>query len=188
MARRRRRWQAHQASIDPKRLVFIDETWAKTNMAPLRGWGPRGQRLIGKAPHGRWHTLTFLAALRADRIDAPCLFNGPINGQKFLAYVEQFLVPTLSSGDIVIMDNLGSHKSKAVRKAIRSAGAKLLFLPPYSPDLNPIEQAFAKLKHWLRQAQARSSEDIYKAIKPVLERFQPNECAAYLVNAGYASA
>ena len=188
MARRRRRWQARQASIDPKRLVFIDETWAKTNMAPLRGWGPRGQRLIGKAPHGRWHTLTFLAALRADRIDAPCLFNGPINGQKFLAYVEQFLVPTLRSGDIVIMDNLGSHKSKAVRIAIRNAGAKLLFLPPYSPDLNPIEQAFAKLKHWLRQAQARSNEDIYKAMKPILERFKPNECAAYLANAGYASA
>jgi len=188
VARRRRRWQARQASIDPKRLVFIDETWAKTNMAPLRGWGPRGQRLIGKAPHGRWHTLTFVAALRADRIDAPCLFNGPINGQKFLAYVEQFLVPTLRSGDIVIMDNLGSHKSKAVRKAIRNAGAKLLFLPPYSPDLNPIEQAFAKLKHWLRKAQARSSEDIHKAIKPILERFKPNECAKYLVNAGYASA
>lgn len=105
--------QAHQASIDPKRQVFIDEIWAKTNMAPLRGWGRRGQKLIGKALHGRWHTLTFLAALRADRIDAPSLFNGPINGQKFLAYVEQLLVTTLGSGDIVIMDNLGSHKSKA---------------------------------------------------------------------------
>ena len=156
-------------------------------MAALRGWGRRGQKLIGRALHGCWHTLTFLAALRADRIDAPSLFNGPINGQKFLAYVEQLLVTTLGSGDIVIMDNLGSHKSKAVWKAIRSAGAKLLFLPPRSPDLNPIEQVFAKLKHWLRQAQARSREGIYKAIKPVLERFQPNECAAYLVDAGYAS-
>lgn len=187
MARRRRQWQARQASVDPRRLVFIDETWAKTNMAPLRGWGPRGQRLIGKAPHGRWRTLTFLAALRHDRIEAPCLFNGPINGQKFHAYVEQFLIPTLQPGDIVILDNLGSHKGKAIRRTIRAAGAKLLFLPPYSPDLNPIEQAFAKLKHWLRQAQARSFDEIYKSLAHILESFPPNECAAYLQNAGYAS-
>ena len=156
-------------------------------MAPLRGWGPRGKRLIGKAPHGRWRTLTFLAALRCDRIDAPCLFDGPINGQKFLAYVEQFLVPTLNPGDIVVLDNLGSHKGKAVRQAIRGAGAKLLFLPPYSPDLNPIEQAFAKLKHWLRNAQARSIEEIHRSIAAILERFKPGECAAYLKNSGYAS-
>ena len=188
MARRRRQWRARQASIDPKRLVFIDETWAKTNMAPLRGWGPRGQRLIGQAPHRRWHTLTFLAALRCDRIDAPCLFTGPINAQRFRAYVEQFLVPTLKPGNIVILDNLGSHKGKAVRRAIRKAGAKLFFLPPYSPDLNPIEQAFAKLKHWLRQAQARSIEELYQSLGPILQRFQPKECAAYLKNSGYASA
>ncbi len=156
-------------------------------MAPLRGWGPRGHRLIGKAPHGRWRTLTFLAALRHDRIDAPCLFRGPINGQKFLAYIEQFLVPTLQSGDIVVLDNLGSHKSKAVRKAVRATGARLFFLPPYSPDLNPIEQAFAKLKHWLREAQARSIEEIHNAVGPILERFEPQECAAYLANSGYAS-
>lgn len=156
-------------------------------MAPLRGWGPRGQRLIGNAPHGRWRTLTFLAALRCDRIDAPCLFDGPINGQMFLAYVERFLVPTLRSGDIVILDNLGSHKGKAVRHAIRAAGAKLIFLPPYSPDLNPIEQVFAKLKHWLRKAQARSIEKTHRSIASILERFRPNECAAYLVNSGYAS-
>ena len=187
MARRRRQWQARQASIDPKRLVFIDETWAKTNMAPLRGWGPSGQRLIGKAPRGRWRTLTFLAALRCDRLDAPCLFNGPINGQRFLAYVEQFLVPTLGAGDIVVLDNLGSHKGKAVRRAIRQAGAKLLFLPPYSPDLNPIEQAFAKLKHWLRRAQARSIEETYNSVGRILERFNPDECAAYLQTSGYAS-
>jgi transposase len=187
VARRRLRWQAHQASVDPTRLVFIDETWAKTNMAPLRGWGPRGQRLIGKAPHGRWRTLTFLAALRHDRIEAPCLFDGPINGQKFRAYIEQFLVPTLHSGDIVILDNLGSHKGKDVRRAIRTTGAKLLFLPPYSPDLNPIEQAFAKLKHWLRHEQARSIDEMYQSLAIVLERFQPKECAAYLENSGYAS-
>jgi len=188
VARRRQRWQARQARIDPTRLVFIDETWTKTNMAPLRGWGPRGQRLIGKAPRGRWRTLTFLAALRADRIEAPCLFNGPINGQMFLAYVEQFLVPTLQPGDIVVLDNLGSHKSKAVRRTIRNAGAKLFFLPPYSPDLNPIEQAFATLKHGLRQAQARSIEETYIALGAILERFTPKECAAYLEYAGYASA
>ena len=156
-------------------------------MAPLRGWGRLGERLIGKAPHGRWRTLTFIAALRADRIDAPCVFNGPINGQKFRAYVEQLLVPTLRPGDIVILDNLGSHKGQAVRQAIRSVGAHRLFLPPYSPDLNPIEQAFAKLKHWLRQAQARSITDVQDAIAAILDRFHPNECGAFLRNAGYAS-
>jgi transposase len=156
-------------------------------MAPLRGWGPRGQRLIGKAPHGRWRTLTFLAALRIDRIDAPCIFNGPINGERFRAYVEHFLVPTLKPGDIVVLDNLGSHKGKAVRQAIRDAGAHRLFLPPYSPDLNPIEQVFAKLKHWLRRDQARSIPQTHEAVADVLKRFKPNECAAYFDNAGYAS-
>ncbi len=168
--------------------MFIDETWAKTNMAPLRGWGPRGQRLIGKAPHGRWRTLTFLAALRIDRIDAPCIFDGPINGERFRAYVEQFLVPTLRPGDIVILDNLGSHKSKAVRQAIRAVGAHRLFLPPYSPDLNPIEQVFAKLKHWLRMAKARSVPELHAAVAAILDRYTPDECAACLKNAGYASA
>ena len=124
-------------------------------MAPLRGWAPRGPRLKAKVPHGKWKTMTFLAALRHDRIDAPWLLDGPINGERFRIYVEQVLVPTLKPGDIVIMDNLGSHKSKAVRQAIRSAGAKLFFLPKYSPDLNPIEQVFSKLKHLLRKAAAR---------------------------------
>ena len=119
-------------------------------MTPIRGWSQRGKKLIGRTPFGHWHTLTFLAALRHDRIDAPCVLDGPINGQLFTAYVEQFLVPTLKAGDIVIMDNLGSHKGAAVRQAIRSVGARLLFLPPYSPDLNPIEQVFAKLKLLLR--------------------------------------
>lgn len=156
-------------------------------MAPLRGWGPRGQRLIGKAPHGRWRTLTFIAALRVDRIDAPCVFNGPINGERFRAYVEQFLIPTLAPGDIVVLDNLGSHKGKATRQAVRNTGAHLLFLPPYSPDLNPIEQVFAKLKQWLRKLQARSVDDVDKAIANALDRFKPDECAAYFRNAGYAS-
>ena len=114
-------------------------------MAPLRGWAPKGRRLHAKVPYGHWQTMTFLAALRSDRIDAPCVYDGPINARAFTAYVEQLLVPTLKPGDIVVMDNLGSHKGKAVRDAIRSAGARLLFLPPYSPDLNPIEQVFAKL-------------------------------------------
>ena len=126
--------------------MFIDETWAKTNMAPLRGWAPKGHRLHAKVPYGHWKTMTFLAALRCDRIDAPCVLDQPINGASFLDYVEQFLVPTLSPGDVVIMDNLSSHKRPAIRAAIRSVGARRLFLPPYSPDLNPIEQVFAKLK------------------------------------------
>ena len=187
VARKRERWRKHQDRIAPQRLVFIDETWVKTNMAPLRGWAPRGERLAGHHPHGHWRTLTFLAALRADRIDAPCLFNGPINGESFTAWVEQALVPTLSPGDLVVMDNLGSHKGRAVRAAIRRAGAHLLFLPPYSPDLNPIEQVFAKLKHFLRDAAERTIETVTAALATILDRFTPQECANYVTNAGYAS-
>jgi transposase len=167
--------------------VFIDETWAKTNMAPLRGWCPRGARLTAKAPFGRWQTMTFIAALRSDRIDAPCLFDGPINGAAFLAYVETFLVSTLRPGDIVVLDNLGSHRGDKVRQAIRSVGARLLFLPKYSPDLNPIEQVFAKLKHRLRKTQARSYDAILKATDIILDDFPPEECANYLRNSGYAA-
>ncbi len=156
-------------------------------MTPIRGWAPRGQKLIGKAPFGRWRTQTFLAALRHDRIDAPLVLDGPINGQSFTAYVEQFLVPTLAPGDIVILDNLGSHKGAAARNAIRAVGARLLFLPPYSPDLNPIEQVFAKLKHLLRKAEERSIDALFKRIGSVLDAFPPQECANYLRNSGYAS-
>ncbi len=170
-----------------RRLVFIDETWAKTNMAPLRGWCRRGVRLKAKAPFGRWKTMTFIAALRHDRIDAPCLFDGPINGEAFLAYVETFLVPTLKAGDVVIMDNLGSHRGKLVRKAIRAAGARLLFLPKYSPDLNPIEQVFSKLKHMLRKAQARSYDALLQTTGRLLDAYPPDECASYLRNSGYAA-
>ena len=186
VARRRRQWQAHQTKIAPERLVFIDETWTKTNMAPLRGWAPRGQRLIGPAPHGKWRTATFLAALRHDRIDAPWLIDGPINGERFRLYVDKVLIPTLRPGDIVILDNLGSHKGKAVRQAIRAAGARLLFLPKYSPDLTPLEQVFAKLKHLLRKAAARSIDAIARAIGTLLDSFTPQECANYLANSGYA--
>ena len=187
VARRRARWKAHQARLDPKRLVFIDETWAKTNMARLRGWCRRGDRLVEKAPYGHWRTMTVLAALRVDRIEAPCVIDRPINGASFLVYVERFLVPHLAPGDIVVLDNLGSHKRQAVRRAIRAAGAKLFFLPPYSPDLNPIEQVFAKLKHLLRQASERSVEATCQRLGQILDLFTPDECASYFKNAGYAS-
>jgi len=167
--------------------VFVDETWAKTNMAPIRGWNARGERLIGKAPQGRWRTYTFLAALRRGSVEAPCLFDGPINGERFRAWVEQALVPTLAPGDVVILDNLGSHKGKAIRSAIRDAGAHLLFLPAYSPDLNPIEQLFSKLKHWLRRHEARTYDTLCTAIANTLETLTPDECANYIQNAGYAS-
>lgn len=187
VARRRDRWKSWQAGLDPSRLVFIDETWIKTNMAPIRGWGLKGRRVHGLAPHGHWRTMTFLGALRCDGLTAPCVFDGPINGQCFRAYVEQQLVPVLKPGDIVIMDNLGSHKSAAVRQAIKAAGARLWFLPPYSPDLNPIEQTFAKIKHWMRMAQKRSIEDTWRHIGNLVSTIQPRECNNYFQNSGYAS-
>jgi transposase len=185
VARRRAQWTKYQDRVEPERLVFIDETWTKTNMAPLRGWAPRGKRLVAKVPHRRWKTTTFVAALRLDRIDAPWLLEGPIDGESFRTYVERVLVPTLRKGDIVIMDNLGSHKGKAVRDLIRAAGAKLFFLPKYSPDLNPIEQVFAKLKHLLRKAAARTIESICTAIGEILGAFTAEECANYFRNSGY---
>ena len=187
MARRRAWWKKYQGRLDPRRLVFIDETWAKTNMAPVRGWGIKGRRLLARVPHGHWKTMTFLAALRCDRIDAPCVFDGPINAESFQLYVEQILIPSLRPGDIVILDNLGSHRGHGVRAAIRGAGARLLFLPPYSPDLNPIEQVFAKLKHLMRNASERTLEAAWQRIGSLLNLFTKQECANYLVNAGYAS-
>ena len=145
----------------------------------------RGQRAIGAVPHGHWQTSTFIAALRCDRLTAPCVINGPINGLSFQAYVEQILVPTLRPGDMVIIDNLGSHKGKAVRSAIEGAGATLLFLPPYSPDLNPIEQVFAKLKAMLRKAATRSLDALWTAVGSLLNRFSARECARYFRHAGY---
>ena len=156
-------------------------------MAPLRGWAPRGARLLAEVPYGHWKTLTFVAALRHDRIEAPWVLDGPINGECFKTYVETVLVPTLMPGDIVILDNLGSHKGKAVRRAIRAAGAKLFFLPKYSPDLNPIEQVFAKLKHLLRKAAARTIESVVAAIGQLLGSYTPQECANYFANSGYGS-
>ncbi len=177
MARLRKRWKGWRKRFDPARLVFIDETWIKTNMAPLRGWGPKGKRVRGFAPHGRWRAMTFLAALRCDRLAAPCVFDGPINGACFPAYVEQQLVPTLPPGDIVIVDNLGSHKPKAVRDAVKAAGVRLWFPPPYSPDLNPIKQTFAKIEHWMRLAQKRTVEEVWRYVGRLIETITPTECA-----------
>ena len=168
--------------------MFIDETWAKTNMTRTHGRCPRGERLVAKTPFGRWRTFTFLAALRCDRLTAPCVIDGPINGVSFRAYVEQVLVPTLNPGDIVVMDNLASHKGRAVRAAIRAAKAKLFFLPAYSPDLNPIEQDFAKMKTLLRKADARTIDKTWRTIGTLLDCYTPTECANYFKNAGYASA
>ena len=165
--------------------MFLDETWTKTNMTPLRGRSRRGTRLIGMAPFGHWKTSTFLAGLRHDRIVAPLVLDRPINGQSFRAYIEQFLAPTLSAGDIVIADNLGSHKNTGARKAIEVRGATLLFLPPYSPDLNPIEQVFAKLKTLLRRAEPRTRSSLWNTIGSTLDQFSPAECGRYLANCGY---
>ena len=156
-------------------------------MAPLRGWGPKGKRLRSYAQHGHWRTLTFLGALRCDQLTAPCVFDGPINGRCFRAYVEQQLVPVLKPGDIVVMDNLGSHKATVVRQMIQAAGARLWYLPPYSPDLNPIEQAFAKIKHWMRNAQKRTVEDTWRHIGNLVASIDPGECDNSFANAGYAS-
>jgi transposase len=166
-------------------LVFIDETWATTNMARRYGRAPRGERLVASVPHGHWQTSTFLAALRHDRITAPYVLDGAINGEIFGAYVEQMLAPTLEPGDIVVMDNLGSHKVAGVREAIEARGATLLYLPPYSPDLNPIEQVFAKLKSILRSAAARTREALWAAIGTALKAFSSHECQNYFADAGY---
>ena len=168
--------------------MFIDETSTKTNMAPLRGWCRKGERLRGKVPYARWNTMTFLAALRRDRIEAPWLLDQPINADRFLVYVERVLAPTLRPGDMVIIDNLASHRRPDIRAAIRKAGAKLFFLPKYSPDLNPIEQVFAKLKHLLRKAAARSQAAVGDTIAHLLDSYTATECANYLSNAGYALA
>ena len=185
VARRRGRWKERQDRIAPERLVFIDETWTRTNMEPLRGWALRGERLVAKVPYGHWKTMTFIAALRHDRIEAPWMLDGPVNAAAFQTYVEKALVPTLRQGDVVIMDNLGSHKSPAVRQAIRSASAKLILLPKYSPDLNPIEQVFAKLKHLLRKAAARTVESLVAAVGQLLDAYTAEECANYFANSGY---
>jgi len=168
-------------------VFFIDETWTKTNMTRTHGWTWRGERLKDFTPHGHWKTLTFLAALRDDAVVAPYLIDGPINGALFQAYVDEQLIPVLRPGDIVVLDNLGSHKGAGIRQAIRSAGARLMFLPPYSPDLNPIEQVFAKLKALLRKAEERTIDGLANRIGQLLKTFTNNECRNYITAAGYGS-
>jgi transposase len=171
--------------MNASRLVFIDETWATTNMTRRYGRSPRGQRLVAAVPHGHWKTSTFVAALRHDAITAPCVIDGAMNGTIFRAYVEQVLAPTLKPGDLVIMDNLSSHKVAGVREAIEACGAALIYLPAYSPDLNPIEQAFAKLKSLLRKEAARTVDALWSAIGRLLGCFSAIECANYFSNRGY---
>lgn len=185
MAARRAAWRESQPRLNAERLVFLDETWATTNMARRYGRAPRGERLIASVPHGHWKTTTFLAALRHDSLAAPCVIDGPINGAAFLAYVEQVLAPVLEPGDIVVMDNLSSHKIAGVREAIEARGASVLYLPPYSPDLNPIEHAFAKFKALLRKAAARTVDALWHSIAEAIRAFSPRECANYLADAGY---
>jgi len=171
--------------LNPERLVFIDETGAATDMARRYGRCPRGQRLVASVPWGHWKTTTFVAALRVEGITAPCVFDGPMDGPCFRAYIEQFVVPILRPGDIVVMDNLPSHKVVGIREAIEAAGAELRYLPPYSPDLNPIEQFFAKLKALLRKAAARTIDALFAAIVDALTAVSPQECQNYLANQGY---
>ncbi len=185
MAARRVEWQANQAGLDPEHLVFIDETWAKTNMTRPRGRAPLGTRLVASVPHGHWKTTTFLAALRATGLTAPLVIDGPVNGELFLAYVRQHLVPTLRIGDLVVMDNLGAHKVAGVAAAIESAGARVLYLPPYSPDLNPIETVFSKFKWLLRSAAERTVEALWAACGRLIDQFDESECRRHIRHAGY---
>ena len=178
-------WFEAQPDLDPTRLVFIDETGASTKMARLRGRARRGQRCRAPIPHGHWKTTTFTGALRLGGMTAPMVLDGPMNADAFLAYIEQVLVPTLAPGDIVIMDNLPAHRSATVRDAIEAAGAELRYLPPYSPDFNPIENAFAKLKSILRKAAARTIDDLWDVIGSSLPTFTMQECANYFTAAGY---
>ncbi len=185
MARDRRRWRVWQRYMDPQRFVFLDETSATTNMIRRYGWGPRCARLVDAAPWGHWQTSTFVAGLRADGIVAPFVIGGAMDGPAFRTYVERVLAPELREGDVVVMDNLPSHKVAGVREAIHAAGASLLYLPPYSPDLNPIEQLFAKLKALLRKAGAQTKAALWDTIGALLDSFSPSECRNYIINSGY---
>jgi transposase len=185
--KRRAAWRERRGGLDPARLVFIDETWASTNMARKRGRARKGERLRVGIPYGHWKTTTFVAGLRVTGMIAPMVLDGPINGDAFQAYVEQILVPQLAPGDTVLMDNLGSHRRPAIRAAIEATGARLIYLPPYSPDFNPIENAFAKLKALLRKAAARTVDGLWSVIGRLVDLFTPQECANYFTAAGYVA-
>jgi transposase len=185
VAQARCAWGAEQSALKLERLVFLDETWAKTNMTPTRGRSPKGQRCRGSCPYGHWKTTTFVCALSTQGLRAPLVLDGPVNGAAFCAWVEQALAPELHPGDIVVMDNLGSHKVVGVQEAIAAAGATLRYLPPYSPDYNPIEQVFSKLKTLLRKAVARTVESLWDAIGSLLAQFPAEECERYMRHCGY---
>jgi transposase len=185
VARQRQAWFDGQPELDPERLIFIDESGATTKMARLRGRAPRGERCRAAVPHGHWKTTTFVGALRLSGMTAPMVLDGPMDGPAFLAYVEQVLAPTLAAGETVVMDNLPAHKVTGVRAAIEATGARLRLLPPYSPDFNPIELAFAKLKALLRKAAARTIPQLWTEIAAALPTFAPDECANYFTACGY---
>ena len=187
MAEHRRLWRVWRRYMDPAAFVFLDETGASTNMVRRYGWGPKGQRLVDAAPHGHWRTTTFVAGLRQTGIIAPMVLDGPMTGPAFRAYVKQFLAPALAPGDVVVMDNLAAHKVAGVAEAVAAASASILHLPPYSPDLNPIEQMFAKLKALLRKAAARTRDTLWITIGELLATFSPDECRNYVTAAGYVS-
>jgi transposase len=181
-------WRAGQPALDPDKLVFVDETWASTRMARTHGRCPRGRRLVMAVPHGHWKTTTFVAALRADGMAAPTVIDGAVTGDLFVAYVGQQLVPTLRPGDVVVMDNLACHKRAGVRRAIEAAGCELRLLPPYSPDLNPIEKAFSKLKARLRAAAKRTVQAVEDYLGELSAAFAPQECRNYFRSCGYPDA
>jgi transposase len=187
VAHKRRRWRGWQRFMDASRFVFLDETGTATNMARRYGRSPSQQRLVAAVPYGHWRTNTFVAGLRQTGVIAPLVLDGPMTGTAFRAYVEQFLAPALRPGDVVVLDNLAAHKVHGVRQAIAAAGAAILYLPPYSPDLNPIEQLFAKLKALLRKAAARTRDELWQAIGRLLEACSPTDCQNYLRHCGYGS-
>jgi transposase len=185
VARHRDRWRVWQRFMDAERFVFLDETSATTAMTRPYGWGPRSERLVDVSPYGHWKTTTFVAGLRESGVIAPCVLDGPMTGEVFRAYIKQMLVPSLAPGDVVVMDNLPAHKVAGIREAIAAAGASVLYLPPYSPDLNPIEQMFAKLKALLRGAAARTRDALWNTIGTLLDAFSPAERRNFIVNSGY---
>ena len=185
MRQARHEWQENQLQLDISKLVFLDETWATTNMTRRCGRSPRGERCVASVPHGHWKTTTFIAGLRHDSITAPMVADGPMNGPLFLAYIKEFLCPTLKPGDIVIADNLSSHKVNGIKEAIEAVGASILYLPPYSPDLNPIEKFFSKLKALLRKAAKRTVDSLWTEIGNILDSFSPQECLNFFRSSGY---
>lgn len=185
MARARRRWIREQGLLDPARLVFIDETAVTTNMVRLNGWNLRGERLVMDVPMGYWETVTFIAGFRQTGITAPMTIKGAMNGEAFLAYIEQCLVPTLKRRDIVVADNVSFHKVAGVKEAIEAAGAELRYLPQYSPEFNPIESVFHPLKAWLRKAAERTVEGLERRAGSFIRALAPSECIRYFRHAGY---